>query len=211
MKSHCRRPRPRREFLGLAHRIDPHFIREAWEQFFDSLNGQATQGTSFQEQFQILERLRLANARRDRYNRKRRFSKLWRARAFLRLNPRGVANFGMLLRIGGRAWTPSESREVISGLFGLDQRFSHKLARECEVIREWISTDRDPARIDSIPCTREDVTAGEGGRQKFLALLADTPVPAPPCPNTVAIDDDQGEIYDSQFATQEAAAFVASA
>jgi hypothetical protein len=211
MKSHRRRTRPRREFLALALKIKPNFSSEAMDQFIDAMNGLNTPGTSFQDQFRILERNQRANARRDRYNRKRRFRKLWRAQVFLRLNHRGLANFGMLLRVGGLAWTPRESKAVISGLYGLDLRFSRKLAFECEVIKELFSTTRDPAQVDSIPDTGENASDRWKGREEFLSLLVPTPVPAPPCPNTVSIDNELGKIDVKELPMQEAAAIAACA
>jgi len=217
MKSHRRRARPRREFLSFALRIKPNFTREAIHQFIDAMNGLETPGDSFQGQFRLLERYHLGNARRDRYNRKRRYRKLRRARVLLRYNAQGLMNLGMLLRAGYLSCSPLQYREGVSGLYGLDFRFTRKLARECEFITEWLSTTRNPARLEIIPETGEEVsdtsnTSGKwAGREEFLALLTSTPVPAAPCPNTVSIDCEQPEINDQEQSTEEAAALVACA
>jgi hypothetical protein len=214
MKSHRRRTRPRREFLSFALRIKPNFTREAMEQFIDAMNGLETPGISYQEQFRLLERFHLGNARRDRYNRKRRYRKLHRARVLLRYNAQGLMHLGMLLRAGYLSCTPLQYREGVSGLYGLDLRFTRKLALECEFITEWLSTTRNPAHLELIPETGEeasDTSNTWAGREKFLASLAPTPVPAAPCPNTVSIDCEQPKINDQEQSTEEAAPLVACA
>jgi len=190
-KSRRPRTRLRGEFLGLCKSIEP-FVDQAWAQFADELEGRETPRVSYQEKFRLLEKFVGKNARRYRYNHRRRLGKLPKVRAILRARQRGLVTFAALIR-NGRSWQGLSFTEIVSGVYAIDLRLTRKLAREFDVVEEWLYSERDPAAIPvsqgnagtvspEATVSRLHVASRAGvwaGRMDFLEQLDPTPLPLP--------------------------------
>jgi hypothetical protein len=158
-------------------RLEPDFEIKAWRQFLDSILHNKVGNRSFQEQFQIRDRVRRAHARRNRYNDKRRVRRFQYVLRYLRLEYAVYVAAGLV-----SVWKAGDGLarpDLLAGLLGVDRRLSLKLLKELEVIHLMLNPQNKPSEITPARSKEARDTAVEepADREDFLISLKPTPVP----------------------------------
>lgn len=175
-----RRPRPRLEFLELESQLDPDFEAKAWHQFIDFLNHGTLPTESYGDQFVLLERIKRAHARRDRYNGKRRQKRLSELQA--QFDPK-IAGYLALERATGLdlygmhgSSAKGEGYRALGAVMGTDRRLTKRFLRESAVLHQLMKSPGRPWKVDQVTRPGETVQAPPRDGT-FEKLLEATPVP----------------------------------
>ena len=170
---------PRRfrlEFAPLVLGLGPNWVNDAWVQFNESLLGNSESPKSYAGHFRALERFRRANARRDRYNWKRKVRRTLASGESL--PPLGLLEMALLGVLGNDGLVSLDPVQRALHFYGTDVRHLRRLAREARLMEAWLLRPVNPAEIPAEPSVSTEVEAEFVGREVFLELLLPTPVPA---------------------------------